>query len=264
MTEEKARTLEMAKASALTYLSYGMRTEWQVRRHLSEKGYSEEAEESIRYLSELGYLDDLKYALLYLEYAVGKRHGMLRIRTELKRRGILPETNRSEPSKGIFESDTGELLMNTREKLFRAVTHRSETVSLPANRKVQLNHLAVSGSSIPATVSLHALDSQVLNRSRHMLLIYATATANSGMILSEDGATMTTPGVQPTLLRTGRLSFALDNVHAAEFALYALAMDGSRIQELPFNIRNGKCEVVINTAELRAGTVFFEFARKQK
>ena len=183
---------------------------------------------------------------------------------ELKRRGILPETNRSEPSKGIFESDTGELLMNTREKLFRAVTPRSETVSLPANRKVQLNHLAVSGSSIPATVSLHALDSQVLNRSRHMLLIYATATANSGMILSEDGATMTTPGVQPTLLRTGRLSFALDNVHAAEFALYALAMDGSRIQELPFNIRNGKCEVVINTAELRAGTVFFEFARKQK
>lgn len=97
-----------------------------------------------------------------------------------------------------------------------------------------------------------------------MLLIYATATANSGMILSEDGATMTTPGVQPTLLRTGRLSFALDNVHAAEFALYALAMDGSRIQELPFNIRNGKCKVVINTAELRAGTVFFEFARKQK
>ena len=75
---------------------------------------------------------------------------------------------------------------------------------------------------------------------------------------------MTTPGVQPTLLRTGRLSFALDNVHAAEFALYALAMDGSRIQELPFNIRNGKCKVVINTAELRAGTVFFEFARKQK
>ena len=186
------------------------------------------------------------------------------VAAELKRRGILPETNRSEPSKGIFESDTGELLMNTREKLFRAVTPRSETVSLPANRKVQLNHLAVSGSSIPATVSLHALDSQVLNRSRHMLLIYATATANSGMILSEDGATMTTPGVQPTLLRTGRLSFALDNVHAAEFALYALAMDGSRIQELPFNIRNGKCEVVINTAELRAGTVFFEFARKQK
>lgn len=186
------------------------------------------------------------------------------VAAELKRRGILPETNRSEPSKGIFESDTGELLMNTREKLFRAVTPRSETVSLPANRKVQLNHLAVSGSSIPATVSLHALDSQVLNRSRHMLLIYATATANSGMILSEDGATMTTQGVQPTLLRTGRLSFALDNVHAAEFALYALAMDGSRIQELPFNIRNGKCEVVINTAELRAGTVFFEFARKQK
>ncbi len=186
------------------------------------------------------------------------------IAAELKRRGILPETNQSEPSKGIYESDTGELLMNTREKLFCAVTPRSETVSLPANRKVRLNHLTVSDSSIPATISLHALDSQDLNRSRHLLLIYATATANSGMILSEDGTTMVNPGVQPTLLQTGRLSFTLANIHAADFVLYALAMDGSRIQELPFSIRNGKCEIVINTAELHAGTVFFEFARKQK
>ena len=186
------------------------------------------------------------------------------VAAELKRRGILPPSNRSEPSKGIYESDTGELMMNTREKIFRIVTPRSETVSLPAERKIALNHLSVSGTSVPATVSLHALDSQELNRSSHLLLIYSTATANSGMILSEDGATMVNPGVQPTLLRSGKLSFTLENIHAAEFTLYALAMDGSRVQELPFSIRNGKCEVVIDTAELRGGTVFFEFARKQK
>ena len=29
-------------------------------------------------------------------------------------------------------------------------------------------------------------------------------------------------------------------------------------------IRNGKCKAAVNTAELRTGTVFFEFARKQK
>lgn len=88
MTEEQAKKRNAAEASALAYLAHGMRTEWQVRRHLSEKGYSEEIGETIRYLSELGYLDDEKYALLYLEHAVGKRHGLIRIRMELKRRGI--------------------------------------------------------------------------------------------------------------------------------------------------------------------------------
>ncbi len=83
------KQLEQAEKAALSFLSYGMRTEQQVRRRLIEKEFAAEIIDAvIEKLTGLHYLDDLEYAILYLEYAEQKRHGIRRIMEELKKRGI--------------------------------------------------------------------------------------------------------------------------------------------------------------------------------
>ncbi|MBE6030085.1 MAG: regulatory protein RecX [Clostridiales bacterium] len=84
---------EKAKDAALTYLSYGMRTESQMRNKLREKGFDNNGDECIiddviEFLKEYKYIDDLKYAVSYIEYGVSKGHGMLKIKNTLKERGI--------------------------------------------------------------------------------------------------------------------------------------------------------------------------------
>ena len=91
--DNRNEVYEKAKDAALTYLSYGMRTEKQMRTKLKEKGFDKEQDtciidDVIDFLKEYKFLDDEKYAVSYIEYAQAKGHGMIKIKSELKNRGI--------------------------------------------------------------------------------------------------------------------------------------------------------------------------------
>ncbi len=81
------------RASALSYaaLSLGLRpmTRMQLLRKLAEKGYGEEeAREAADRMEELGALDDLEYALQFVRDKSAAGFGSLRIRQELRQRGV--------------------------------------------------------------------------------------------------------------------------------------------------------------------------------
>lgn len=89
----REETFEKIKDAALTYLSYGMRTEKQMRLKLKEKGFDKAAEECIiddviDFLKEYSFINDEKYAISYIEYAISKGHGRIKIRNALRERGI--------------------------------------------------------------------------------------------------------------------------------------------------------------------------------
>ncbi len=88
--EERLR----AKAAALDYIAYQARTEEEVRRKLTRKGFAEAAaEEAVARMQELGYLDDEGYARAYTRGRLaGRGHGPQRIRNDLRRRGVAPKT----------------------------------------------------------------------------------------------------------------------------------------------------------------------------
>ncbi len=96
---ERSRTeiFEKAKDAALTYLSYGMRPEAQMRTKLKEKGFGDLSEagiidDVILFLNEYKLIDDEKYAVSYIEYALAKGHGTLKIKNALKERGVEKNT----------------------------------------------------------------------------------------------------------------------------------------------------------------------------
>lgn len=79
-----------ARDSAVHLLAYRPRTTTELRRKLVEKGYPDDSVETvIRDLTEEGLIDDNAFATEFVEQRVrGGRHGRVRIRSELLKRGI--------------------------------------------------------------------------------------------------------------------------------------------------------------------------------
>jgi len=179
----------------------------------------------------------------------------------LRAKAILPEANLSDPARGVFQSDTGEITMRTKENLLKIATPRSEAVTLEGGKGELVGQLEVLGSDVSALVAACAVDQEALGDSKRVVLIYATEVANSGMELSPDRVTLVKLGTQPVLMKTGKLAIKLKNANAAAMSLYALGFDGARREKLPLRFKDGVLEIALDTAALKDGpTPFFELS----
>lgn len=188
------------------------------------------------------------------------KFSMNKIVAEMKKKGILKKTNLTDPNKGIYQSDTGEITMKSKDKLLKVSTPRSEAVSILANKSEEIGNLKLIYSSVPACVATCSVDDKNLNTSSRIVLIYSTVVANDGMELSWDRRVGRKSGSSNVMLmRTGKLQLTLKNSNVPKMALYALALDGSRREKLPLKYSNGVLEIKLDTAKLKHGpTPFFE------
>ncbi|MDD5728697.1 MAG: beta-galactosidase [Victivallales bacterium] len=180
---------------------------------------------------------------------------------QMKGKGIIPKTNISDPAKGIFQSDTGEIIMRVNDKVLKVCTPRSEAVTLEKGHSEKVKALDVVNSNVDACVGACSVDGKDLADSRRIVFIYSTEAANSGTIVSPDQVTMVKPGKLPVLLRVGQLESTLKNANGAKMSLYALGLDGSRREKLPLEYADGQLKIKLDTAKLKHGpTPFFELA----
>ncbi len=99
-----------AKSAAFRYLAYRARTEGEVRRKLSGKGFEEGViDEVVERLYTLGYLDDEAYARAYVRARfAGRGYGPQRIRAELLRRGVRRDYADAALAELLAEDDVAE------------------------------------------------------------------------------------------------------------------------------------------------------------
>lgn len=182
---------------------------------------------------------------------------------ELKNRKLLPPGNLSDPGQGVFQSDTGEITLNAKNKSMTVVTPRSEVAALTARRAMKLNNLEIKSSTVDAAVAVCAMDGKAINDSSRLVLVYSTEAVNHDMELSPDRITLYRQGGKDILLRTGQLEAELNNINAKEMSLYALAINGERREKLETSMGSGKLEIKIDTARLKDGpAVFFELVKE--
>jgi len=182
----------------------------------------------------------------------------------LKSRGLLPQGNLSDPEKGVYQSDTGEIVMETKNNTISVCAPRFEGIATDKPAKRALGAVCGVQSSVPASIAAISLDGLPLPKSSRLLLVYATDALNSGMELSEDHSTLFSIGKAPTLMRTGALSLEM-KTEASSFEAWALGIDGSRVQKIPCSVESGALKLSIDTAELEKGpTQFFEIIRYQQ
>jgi len=179
---------------------------------------------------------------------------------QMRQRGILPDGNLSDADAGVFQSDTGQILMRSREHLLKVTTPRTEAVTLEAGKSEALGALTVHGSSVPACVAVCSVTDAAVAQSARLVLLYSTEMANSDMVVDYDRREMKNTGKSPALMRCGKLDLSLAHASADKLAVYALGFDGSRRERLPtIRTEAGSLRAEIDTARLADGpTAFFE------
>lgn len=179
----------------------------------------------------------------------------------LRERKILPPGNRTDPARKLFESETGELLLNTAEKTLQIVTPRLEGAIVKQNRPLDLKRMSIRSCSRPAAVALAALDgSRDLKSARRILLTVSTNAYNSGTVFNSPNCEIwLDSGAPPSLIESVRLDLSLSNGKTVLPELWALNFDGTRAEKLSaLSLKDGTLHLSLDTSNLRYGTVFFE------
>ena len=182
----------------------------------------------------------------------GKRFDPLPLIASLRKKGVFSAENRSDPSAGIWESDTGELLLLARRKTFLLRTPRTEAAVFEKNPDISLPVLSKIWSSVPSAVALVSRGGKALKEESHLLLFYLTGSFNSRMKLSADGSLLLGNGTLPTLLRTGRLELHL-KLFPGRWTLYPLRSDGLRRKGIPLERTPDGFRLHLDTAALPDG-----------
>ena len=144
------------------------------------------------------------------------------------------------------------------------ITSRTEAISWKRTSQEKLDKLTVFPAKGHATIAVSAVDGKTLADSSRIVLIYSTEAINSGMKLSQDWTKLFFNGRAPTLVRAGECKAELQ-AKPGIWKLYALGLDGERLEELPLENANGKLTVSFDTAKLKKGvTPFFELVREEK
>lgn len=179
----------------------------------------------------------------------------------LREKNILPAENITDASKHIYQSDTGEITLRLNERLAKVVTQKSEAVALkPETKNEKLGKLTVESTSTAATVAVVSVDDKPLTDSKRMVFIYSTDTTSTDFTTSSSGEYLKFRGKQPIIVKVGKLSATLDLPKSdKEYKLYALALTGKRVEEVPTKIVDGKMHISLDTSTLKKEpAVFYE------
>lgn len=180
---------------------------------------------------------------------------------EMKRRGILSGENKTDHAKNIYQSDTGEIILDAGTDRMSVVTPRSCAVTLRPGAAASAGAIASVQSSVSAAVAVGALDDGVIADSKRLLLIYNTDAVNSGHETSDDRVVLKKIGELPILVETGTLTARIACKNAAAMKCYALGLDGARREEAAVSGKDGVLSVNIDTAKLKKGpALYFELS----
>ena len=152
---------------------------------------------------------------------------------KLKEENILALDNASNDN-GIFQSDTGEIRLDSRQQTLSVNTEKTEAAAFASILPPPLTNLSITNASDPALFVASSLDGANLAQSKRILLIYATDARNSGIrFTNSSNQILKELGTLPVQLKNSAISFSLNNTNTATLHLYALHLNGERGVEIP-------------------------------
>jgi hypothetical protein len=157
---------------------------------------------------------------------------------------ILPQGHASDPAKGIMVSATGELRWEFNQGRVLVDTPRSRGAVVKDATTVELGGLTATIDAGAASLTVHSLDAEPLERSRRMLVIFATDVLNQGMRLEDKDQIVVTWGSAQKLLRTGRATVVIS--HPTALRAWALDTAGNRLAEVPMTRVDGRQSLLLD------------------
>jgi hypothetical protein len=184
--------------------------------------------------------------------------------SKLRTKGILTQNNQTDAKQKIYESETGEILLDASSK--RLTVRSPKLAGICADKfegPQKAGKMTVEKSTVSASITIASRDGKALEQSSRLLLVIATDARNSGESYEDaDGVVMRKFGSPPVLLRTGRFTVYIERDRKAPaLRAWALAMNGTRRDELPVTAVPGGIRLDVDTSALSCGaTPFFELS----
>lgn len=178
----------------------------------------------------------------------------------LRRVGVLKPANQTNPSGTIYQSDTGEVVLDVAHKSMYVVTRQTEATAFEKlSAPFTLGQMTIVAADGPALVAISSLDNKGLAASKRMLLIVATDCINNNSLFSTDRSMLEKLGSLPVLIRGARISIRLKREEGANMALYSLALNGRRKERISLPSSGSDLLIPLDTKKLEEGpTTYFE------
>lgn len=180
---------------------------------------------------------------------------------QLKSTGLLPASNRTDMSAGLFETDTGQMVFDTPRKSVSIVTERTVALTLRSG-SIRGGAIELKNLSSPATVAVGAVDNQVIGQSRRLLVWVLTDAVNTGMEFADpERTTLKTLGRFPPRIRAVTGQLAIRHADAGALKVWAINQAGRRVAEVPARAEGGALHFAIDNVVPGFGPVtYFEVA----
>ncbi len=180
------------------------------------------------------------------------------ITVTLKNKNILPASNKSNPAKGIFQTDTGEIELDTKLNQLKIITPKTEILVATDMKAQKLDILEIISNNTPSMIAASSVDGKMLSESDRIVLVYSTQSANTNMKITYNQEELKNIGTLPVLVKTGHFTVSLhSNDLTRKAKLFALDINGARTQELNIKVNNTGYIADIDIAKLKNGPAFF-------
>lgn len=181
----------------------------------------------------------------------------------LRDKGFLPSENRSD-GKTVFESETGELYLDTARKYMTVNTERLQGMCGLAGATAKLADFEVIAHDKDGNLTVTAMDGmKPIRNANRLLLVRLTNALNTNMTFTnQDMCRLEDAGTIPGLLRNSKFTIKIRNDNAGELKLYPLSLEGVRTGKViaPVSVEDGCAIFSVDTAK-DGNTVYFEGAR---
>lgn len=155
-------------------------------------------------LGDASFNDFGMYGSVTDTYRGGDR--LLEALAQMREKKLIGPENRTDPGRGLYQSDTGEITMDIRNGgLLDVVTPRLEGTTVKAGRPKRLSALTVETATCPASITVIAqsIDRTVESDDR-LLAVVNTDALNSGMTFTDASRyRLVAIGEAPVLMQTG-------------------------------------------------------------
>lgn len=174
----------------------------------------------------------------------------------LRERQIVPADNPTDPARKLYQSETGEIMIDAPGDRLILDTPRTAGGYASAGQTVEAPRggvsIRVEGNA--ATVWVSALDSEPIVRSRRLLVTHLTDLQNTETRYAEEARqTLLDWGRMPHLVRAGRAEIRLRLGSPQRLKVWALASSGRRLGEVPARYADSALSFTVDVAGDREG-----------
>jgi hypothetical protein len=178
----------------------------------------------------------------------------------LRDANFLTTDNQSNADTNVYQSDTGEIVLDAGKKRMTVITAKTEAVVFDEPKPINLNHLSILSAESGALVAISAMDNQPLASSKRMLVVLSTDARNSGMQFTDaTNEVVTQLGKSPILVRANKVKIALRNTNQKQLKVFSNNLRGQRVDTIPVKQTPNAIEFELDIRNLTHGaTTYFE------